>query len=106
MPDAGGVKGVLILMLALGPAAVAVSTDAVMAPVQVIPLLPSGVHPAYPDPPPFTSSHPAAVTEVHAGAAVPEGALQTYSLWAVVSVKKSPGRLVATLPGAEVPKNF
>jgi hypothetical protein len=51
-------------------------------------------------------SHPAVATDVQAGAAVPLGALQTYSLWFVVSVKKSPGRLVATEPGAEVPKNF
>jgi hypothetical protein len=54
----------------------------------------------------FSSSHPAAVTDVQAGAAVPAGALQTYSLCAVVSVNRSPGRFVATLPGAAVPKNF
>jgi hypothetical protein len=57
-------------------------------------------------PPVEVKSHPPAETVVQAGAAVPEGAPQTYSLWAVVSVKRSPGKLVATLPGAAVPKNF
>src|ERR1019366_4684688 len=31
---------------------------------------------------------------------------QTYSLWAVVSVNRSPGRLAGVLAGAAVPKNF
>src|ERR1035438_109422 len=55
---------------------------------------------------PLVCSHPAVATDVQAGAAVPETALQTYSLWFVVSVNKSPGRFPVTDPGAAVPRNF
>src|SRR5271157_680667 len=75
--------------------------------VPAAPADPAGpVGPAGPVAPVGPSIQPPAVTLVQAGAAVPDGAPQMYSLLWVVSVNRSPGRLPVTLPGAEVPKNF
>src|SRR5450759_662056 len=79
-----------ILSVVVAPVAVAVTAVAhVLAeiapvPSAEVPLATTVTEP----PPPSTCSHPAAVTEVQAGAAVPLGALQTYSWWFVVSVAK------------------